>query len=119
MFSGLGRFPPGAYATRLAVALLHCDRLRRLRAKADAVHRDEAIFARRHRRLVDVAHLRQRALRRVMVRHRLEQRAAEAAHRLLRNAGQVLAVALDDEPLEAALEIGLGVPGDFDLASLD
>src|SRR6516162_8956469 len=48
-----------------------------------------------------------------MVGHPLEQGLAELAGRPLRQPGEFLAVALDDEPLEAALEVGSGVPADL------
>ena len=62
---------------------------------------------------VQVAHLRQRLGRRVVIGHALEQRTSEFAHRLLRHLRQFLAVAEHDEAANAALEIRLGVPGDL------
>src|SRR5438093_11544590 len=65
------------------------------------------------RRGVGEAHRDQWLGRRVAVLEVLEDRTPERVFALLRESGEELAVALDDEMGQAALDIGYGFPGQF------
>src|SRR5439155_23200316 len=65
------------------------------------------------RRGVGEAHRDQWLGRRVAVLEVLEHRTTERVFALLRDGGEKLAVALDDEMGQAALDIGFGFPGQF------
>src|SRR5262249_28791394 len=97
-----------------APASVLCRGLGRLRLQAHAIDRNDPVLVLlvRPGRRVKEAHLGQRFFRRVMVGHRLKERFAEPAGWLLREPGKFLPVTLDDEPLEAALEVSRGVPGE-------
>src|SRR5439155_21714059 len=62
---------------------------------------------------IKVTHFRQRLTRRVVIRHRLEQRTTKFADWLLRHLRQFLSVTQNNELLDATFEIGFGVPDNF------
>src|SRR6266404_6272641 len=89
---------------------------RRFGLEPNAVHGDNRVivFLLWACRGINVPHFRHRLTRRVVIRHRLEQRAPEFADWFLRHFRQLMSVTHHNKLLDTALQISLGVPGDFD-----